>query len=176
MKMSGYVLIVASFLAGAYLAVEQQEEVARIPFLVALAAGAMGIAFVRLAEHRLARQEDRLRARGRDISESLRRLVEKSERLEAEREEVPTRDLRYRIDKDFRRDIDIFVDARESIAHRFGLQAYADVMSHFAAGERYLNRVWSASTDGYVDETKTYIVKAREQFAEAKNRYQELTA
>ena len=36
--------------------------------------------------------------------------------------------------------------------HVFGMQNYADVMSNFAAGERYINRVWSASTDGYVDE------------------------
>ena len=37
-------------------------------------------------------------------------------------------------------------------------------MNPFAAGERYLNRVWSASTDGYIDEAHTYVDKAREQF------------
>jgi hypothetical protein len=37
-------------------------------------------------------------------------------------------------------------------------------MNHFAAGERYLNRVWSASVDGYVDECRAYIGHAREQF------------
>jgi hypothetical protein len=40
-------------------------------------------------------------------------------------------------------------------------------MSHFAAGERYLNRVWSASADGYIDEVNTYLDKAQEQFVEA---------
>ena len=44
------------------------------------------------------------------------------------------------------------------------LQAYAEVMNEFAAGERYLNRVWSASVDGYIDEIKTYMGKARVQF------------
>ena len=43
-------------------------------------------------------------------------------------------------------------------------------MSAFAAGERYLNRVWSASADGYVDEAREYIERAREQFVDAKNR------
>jgi hypothetical protein len=59
------------------------------------------------------------------------------------------------------------VDARESIAHRHGLAVYGEIMSSFAAGERYLNRVWSASADGYIDEVNTYIEKAREQFAES---------
>ena len=53
----------------------------------------------------------------------------------------------------------------ECIAHSYGLAAYADVMSCFAAGERYLNRAWCASADGYIDEIHQYIDKAREQFA-----------
>jgi len=40
-------------------------------------------------------------------------------------------------------------------------------MSCFAAGERYLNRVWSASADGYVDEVNTYLDKAQSQFVES---------
>jgi len=42
--------------------------------------------------------------------------------------------------------------------------SYADVMSHYAGGERYLNRVWSASADGYVDEVNTYLDRSLEQF------------
>ena len=37
-------------------------------------------------------------------------------------------------------------------------------MNEFAAGERYINRAWSASVDGYIDETLTYVTKARSQF------------
>ncbi len=59
------------------------------------------------------------------------------------------------------------MDARESIAHRYGLAAYGEVMSSFAAGERYLNRVWSASADGYIDEVNTYLDKAQAQFVES---------
>jgi hypothetical protein len=40
-------------------------------------------------------------------------------------------------------------------------------MSAFAAGERYINRVWSASTDGYVDEVCNYLDRATQQFREA---------
>jgi hypothetical protein len=67
----------------------------------------------------------------------------------------------------FLEDLAAFVAARQSIAHIYGLAAYGEVMSSFAAGERYLNRVWSASADGYIDEVNTYIEKAREQFVES---------
>jgi len=41
-------------------------------------------------------------------------------------------------------------------------------MSAFATGERYINRVWSASTDGYVDEVRSYLERALQQFREAR--------
>lgn len=53
------------------------------------------------------------------------------------------------------------------MVHLFGLQVYADVMSAFATGERYVNRVWSASADGYRTEAITYLNKAAGQFRDA---------
>jgi len=58
--------------------------------------------------------------------------------------------------------------------HVFGLQSYADVMSAFAAGERYINRVWSASTVGYVDEVRSYLERATQQFREARSLFDNL--
>jgi hypothetical protein len=58
--------------------------------------------------------------------------------------------------------------------HVFGMQNYADVMSAFAAGERYINRVWSASTDGYLEEVRLYLEKARNQFVEANGLFRRL--
>jgi hypothetical protein len=37
-------------------------------------------------------------------------------------------------------------------------------MNEFAAGERYLNRVWSASVDCYIDDVHEYLGRAKEQF------------
>ena len=82
-------------------------------------------------------------------------------------------DLRDRIDLKLRDDLRRFADARSSMVHLFGLQTYADIMSSFAAGERYINRVWSASADGYDEEAATYIEKAAKQFAEAQRQLQE---
>jgi hypothetical protein len=41
-------------------------------------------------------------------------------------------------------------------------------MSAFLAGEHYLNRVWSASADGYVDQVNEYIGRALEMSGEAR--------
>jgi hypothetical protein len=46
----------------------------------------------------------------------------------------------------------------------YGLDAYGEVMGLFASAERYLNRTWSASADGYVDEVDSALQKAQEQF------------
>ncbi len=81
---------------------------------------------------------------------------------------------RIRIDELFLEDFAMFVDARESIAHRYGLSAYTDVMSCFAAGERYLNRVWSASADGYIDEVNAYLDRALEQFTDSHQKVRQL--
>ena len=50
-----------------------------------------------------------------------------------------------------------FAENRESIIPKFGLTVYADIMTNFAAGERYVNRAWSAAADGYVDEAANCI-------------------
>jgi hypothetical protein len=55
------------------------------------------------------------------------------------------------------------------MVHLFGLQTYADIMSNFATGERYINRVWTASADGYDGEAEQYLGKAAEQFRNAQS-------
>jgi hypothetical protein len=40
-------------------------------------------------------------------------------------------------------------------------------MNYFATAERYLNRVWSASADGYIDEVNEYMERSEQQFEEA---------
>ena len=96
------------------------------------------------------------------------------EQMNAGKDELPVYEARFEIDKKFRDDLTNFADARESMIHVFGIQNYADVMSGFAAGERYLNRVWSASTDGYVDEVRQYLGRALDQFHEANDHFNRL--
>ena len=50
------------------------------------------------------------------------------------------------------------------------MSVFADVMNDFAVGERYLNRVWSASIDGYIDEVQEYLGRSKEQFISAQTK------
>lgn len=160
MKSPGYVLITAGFLVGSYFTVRQTEGVPWSWYLVALVAGAAGVVMVRRAIHGEARQADRIATNLDAIGTSLETAVERARALDREKGEIDVYELRHRIDREFPEHLDAFVQARESFSHRFGLHAYAELMNPFAAGERNLNRVWAASTDGYVDEAHTYIERA----------------
>lgn len=54
-------------------------------------------------------------------------------------------------------DLSDFAEGRDSITAEYGLEVFANVMTQFAAGERAINRAWSASADGYVEEAETCV-------------------
>jgi Na+/melibiose symporter-like transporter len=167
MKKLGYVIITIGFLAGALVAVLDESRVQWSYFSVALILGVVGIILVHFHEKKDSRSEKRLATNLQDIKTSLIHITENMSLLNAEKQSIDAYDIRHRIDELFSEDLTTFVEARESLAHVYGLNVYANVMSHFASGERYLNRVWSASADGYVDEITAYLSKAQVQFAEA---------
>jgi hypothetical protein len=175
MRAAGYALIVLGFLAGAYLAVSQPRGLPLPAFLGALAVGAVGIVLVRTALKRTATGAERLTADLASLEASLARIVDNARALDREKESIGVYDLRHRIDERFPGDVARFVEARPTLIHRFGLQAYADVMNPFSAGERYMNRVWSTSTDGYEDEAFEYTAQSREQFEHALAELRRLT-
>jgi hypothetical protein len=163
----GYWLISGGFLVGSYFTVRHAEGVPWPWYLMAFLAGLIGVVMVRRATHGEARQADRIATNLDAIGSSLEAAVEKARALDRDKGEIDVYELRHHIDREFPQHLDAFVQARESISHRFGLHAYAEVMNPFAAGERHLNRVWSASTDGYIDEAHTYIGRALEQLEQA---------
>ena len=61
-----------------------------------------------------------------------------------------------------------FVENRIAISERHGIGNYAAVMGPFATAERYLNRAWSASADGYWHEAVEYLRRASRPLAEAR--------
>jgi hypothetical protein len=176
MKRLGSLMITAGFLAGSLAAVVDKEGVRWRYFAAALGVGAAGIVLVRVGGHRISRSEGKLAAGVQALEASLSRIVENITQLNAQKHSIDTYDARYRIDALFTEDLAAFVNKRQSIAHVHGLSAYAEVMSCFAAGERYLNRVWSASADGYVDEVNAYLDKAQAQFAESLDKVRRLKA
>ena len=174
MRALGYSLIVVGFLVGALTAVLEELAVPWRNFTIALLVGVVGIAIVRVSAHREARAEGKLASNMRTLADSMARIVERLGWLDRRKEEFDPYAIRHQIDQLFPDDLNAFVEARKTIAHVYGLEAYADVMNYFAAGERYLNRMWSASADGYIDEVHAYLGKAHEQFVGALAQVQRL--
>jgi hypothetical protein len=174
MKKIGYLLLIVGFLAGALTAVVNKEQIRWSYFVSALVAGAVGVAFVRMGERVESQHEGKLTSNMQKLETALSEIVKNITQLNSEKDSINTYYVRNRIDELFADDLETFVEARESIAHTHNLSAYADVMSSFAAGERYLNRVWSASADGYIDEVNEYLDRAQEQFAESRQKVLQL--
>ena len=170
MKALGITLLVAGFLVGAFLTSLDPEQVNWMYFVPVIAIGAGGVYMMKQIEMADARSDSRLADNRQVIDQSIDNIVSNLDVLNTNTENIPGWEMRFEIDKRFRTDLNTFVEARKSLVHIYGLQAYADIMSPFAAGERYLNRVWSASTDGYFEEVTKYLGRAHTQFIEVRQK------
>ena len=166
MKLIGFLMVTVGFIVAALAAVVDENVVTWWWYVPALAVGAAGVAVLRIDVARHSKTEHHVAANIGTVESSLAKVAAHIDKLNADKHSIDTYDVRHRIDELFTDDLETFVEARESIAHRYGLAAYAEVMTTFAAGERYLNRVWSASADGYIDEVNEYLEKAKTQFTE----------
>lgn len=166
--------IMAAFLAGAFISVLDPIEVNWAWFVPVLAVGVIALVAYRKAHHVEARSSHRLSGNLQILQTSLANILKNLEIINNDSATLPVYEARFEIDQLLREDLNNFANARESLKHIFGLQQYADLMSAFAAGERYINRVWSASTDGYVDEVRNYLERATLQFREAQSLFAQL--
>lgn len=168
MRALGFVLLTSGFLAGAYFASLDPSVTDWWRFAPAVAVAAIGVAILRVQQKRAATSSEKLSGDREVLLSSMDNIVANLETLRSRRDSLPPFETRFEIDRLFRDDLFRFAEARGALVHLFGLQQYADIMSEFAAGERYLNRVWSASADGYADEVAAYIDKAAGQFSAAR--------
>ena len=176
MKALSLLIVFACFLAGAYITVLDPREV-NWPWMIAvLVVGVFGLWLSRKAEHMATHAGDKLAGNIEQLGQNLANIHSRLTLICQNKDELPTYEARFEIDRLFREELIEFAEARESMIHVFGMQNYADVMSNFAAGERYINRIWSASTDGYVDEVNLYLDKALDQFTEALEHFNGLKA
>lgn len=167
MKLPGMILLTVSFLLGAYVAVRTPENVIDwIAFAPALVGGTLGVVLLRRAAAQGEGDVDGQLSTSQ-LAELLAGIADGVQRLDAEKQAIDVYDLSETIDERFAEDLARFAESRKQIIRSHGLQPYADVMNDFAAAERYLNRVWSCSIDGYIDEAHTYLSRSGEQFAAA---------
>ncbi len=174
MKNIGFILLAAGFLAGAYATALDVQNVNWMLFGIAAVVAVTGLAISKRQASAHARSDEVLELNRGELRESLENVVRDLGEI-VDNGDTKGAELRDKIDLKLRDDLRRFADARGSMVHLFGLQTYADIMSSFAAGERYINRVWSASADGYDEEAATYLHKAARQFADAQQQLQEAT-
>lgn len=167
MKTFGYLLLTGGFLAAAFATSLDVQHVNWTMFVIAAIAAAAGVVSLKRAEQGHARSATVLETNKGELRESIGNVVRDTEALRDD-SAMTGAALRDAIDSRLRNDLRRFADARESMVHLYGLQVYADIMSSFAAGERYINRVWSASADGYDHEAATYLDRAASQFADTR--------
>ncbi len=171
MRALGYVLLCAGFIVAAYATALDVSAVEWRLFAIATGAAIAGVILFKRHEQAEARADHVLEGNRTALRQSIDNLVNDLRAIAASGAQGSA--LRDRIDEQLRPDLTRFADARESMVHLFGLQAYADIMSHFAAGERYVNRVWSSSADGYEEEAAKYLEKAAAQFEDAQRQLAE---
>jgi len=166
MKNIAYLLIAAGFLFAAYATALDEQQVNWTLFAIAVVAAIAGVWMSKRQDRAEARSELTLKTNLNELTESIANIVaELNNGMTGPTSQGEP--LRNWIDEKLRPDLRRFADARHSMVHIYGLQTYADIMSDFATGERYINRVWSASADGYNSEARTYLSKAMEQFGDA---------
>lgn len=175
MKGLGYLLLCAGFIVAAYATALDVDNVGWPLFAAATLAAVAGVFLIKRHARSIAQSADVLETNRAELRESIDNVVRDLREI-VSAGGLRGAALRDRIDAKLRPDLTRFVDARESMVHLFGLQTYADIMSHFAAGERYINRVWSSSADGYDEEATRYLGRAVEQFEDAQRQLAEAAA
>ena len=163
MKNIAYFMIAAGFLGAAYATSLHAQQVDWTLFVISAFISTAGVIIAKRMDSADARSESVLSSNRAELNDSIGNIVTRLDALT----DTSGEQLRDWIDEQLRPDLRRFADARQSMVHLYGLQTYADIMSNFATGERYINRVWSASADGYESEAATYLEKAAGQFTEA---------
>lgn len=169
MKVAGFLLLIGGFLAAAYATALDTDSTQWGLFLPAAIVAGIGVFMIKRQSVGAARSRDVLAVNRSELQESLANIVAELDAM-TKATDISVDLLRVEIDRRLRDDLRRFADARDSLVHLFGMQAYADIMSDFAAGERYVNRVWSASADGYGEEAARYLHRATSRFAAARDR------
>ncbi len=174
MKPIGHAFLWSGFIAAAFTSLCRLEQTgdkwSTIPWLwyaVAVGVGFTGVVILRLADRRDSQDDSKTEIRYSEVTKSLHAVSETIERLCGQSNIKLSEVLRV-IDDECAEPLAQFAESRDSIIRRFGLDAYAEVMTEFASAERYINRSWSASADGYVEEVAASLSRANQHLGKAK--------
>ena len=166
MSVLGQILLWGGFLSGSLATVlnlEKKIAWSTIPwgwYIVSVIICIVGIVLLRLAKQSATESTVESTANLAEIKDSLAKLIEHAGQMLGRMDELAPSEMTTFIDDVLAPDFQTFADGRNAITSEKGLQKFADVMTHFSAGERAIHRAWSAAADGYVDEATTCVDRA----------------
>lgn len=166
-KTIGIILMWVGFLAASFFVMQQLKTVNWLAYAITAAVSAFGVILIRSSDSGAATEVAKVDTDLNIMESSLRRVLDNLGQMISNKDEIFVYDVHGKIDADLSTDMFDFAEARESIMHGIGMHEYAMVMDNFARGERSVNRAWSASADGYVDEVWVCLEKGRTYLAEA---------
>ena len=144
-------------------------------YSIAAAVCFAGVVLLHLSRNTATQKSEKSAASLNEISYALDRAIENTQQLASESSKLAPSKIVERIDNVLADDLRTFADGRNSMISEYNLTVFADVMSSFAAGERAINRAWSAAADGYIDEATdclqrghTMLSTARTELKQAK--------
>jgi hypothetical protein len=181
MRLCGHLLLWFGFLLGAFVAV-RSAEVAGDPwstiswptYAIALFTAVLGVIVLRITKRAMGSDSQAGTAAAIDeMATILARLRKTVDGWNASSAEIPVYAVHGKIDDQLSDDLGRFADLREALIVEFGLDRYAQIMTEFALAERTINRTWSASADGYVDEVRTCLTRAAAHLSAACQRLDE---
>lgn len=166
-RIIGHFLLWSGFLSGALLAVLRTEVPGRPwstiswpAYGVALGIAVAGVVLLRSTKRTARLGSERHADDVEQLDAALNRLHKQLRLWQMGKEKPPVHDVHGQIDELLAPDLASFAELRESLIDAFGLQEYAGIMTHFALAERTINRMWSASADGYIDEVDVCLDRA----------------
>jgi hypothetical protein len=163
----GHVLLWVGVLAASFVSVREAGSIAWPWFAGSLVIGLVGVVLLRVNARAAAGQRHRIAEDVATMRAALTGALAGVAPLRAAGESVEVYRVKDRLDSAVQPLLLRFADARASMIPAFGMMAYAEVMSRFAAGERILNRAWSASADGYLDEVVACLARGEAELTAA---------
>jgi len=175
MRLLGHILLWLGFFAGSFVMLQHLENPtdrwATINWTYyggAFLIGTIGVVLLRVTAKQAGGQAHEINRDMDELDDALEKLIAGVSKLNTERESILVFDVHKQIDDSLAIEFGRFADARKSMIQRFDLQTYAAIMTEFANAERGVNRAWSASADGYVDEVWLSLERAERRLLRAR--------
>jgi hypothetical protein len=160
-RLIGHVLLWLGFLVGAFVAVRSVEvegapwsTISWPAYGMAMFVATAGVVVLRSTKTAAGVASAEEAHAIDELDTILARLQSTLEGWSQQSDELDVYAVHGMIDESLAEDFGRFADLREAMIPEFGLDHYARIMTEFALAERTVNRTWSASADGYIDEVR----------------------